>query len=261
VELVLCLPGSYRSKSTPAEHIAAFYRRWPELRDEPFDGLVVTGAPVETLPFAAVDYWSELCAIFDWAQSRRIESFHICWAAQAAVYHLHGVPKQRLPEKLFGVFRHYVTCAETPLLRGFGAAFPVPVSRHTEVCAADLPLRAGLTVLAASAETGLGLIEDRARRAVFMFNHLEYDAGTLGEEFLRDRRAGKTIALPRNYFPDDDPARPPVNGWRPYGRLLFANWLGEIDRAVRRGAVADGSLGRRASATLNASRKEVSYGA
>ena len=259
VELVLCLPESYRAKTAPAEHIAAFYRRWTELRDEPFDGLVVTGAPVETLPFEAVDYWSELCAIFDWAHDRGIHGFHICWAAQAALHHVHGVPKHRLPEKMFGVFRHYVTCAETPLLRGFGVAFPVPVSRHTEVRVADLAADAGLTVLAASAEAGLCLIEDRARRAVLMFNHLEYDAGTLAEEFLRDRGAGKAIGIPHNYFPDDDPARPPVNGWRPYGRLLFANWLGEVHRTARRGA-AGGALGRSTSSKVNFSRREVSYG-
>jgi homoserine O-succinyltransferase len=238
VELVLCLPDSYRSKTAPAEHIAAFYRRWRELRDESFDGLVVTGAPVETLPFEAVNYWSELCAIFDWAHDRDIHSLHICWAAQAALRHFHGVPKHRLPEKMFGVFAHRAQSADARLLRGFGAEFPVPVSRHTEIRAADLPAQAGLTVLAASAEAGLCLIEDRAHRAVFMFNHLEYDAGTLAEEFMRDLAAGKAIGVPENYFPDDDPGRPPVNRWRPYGRLLFANWLGEIDRARK-------TLGRR----------------
>lgn len=243
VELILCVPDSYRSKTAPADHIASFYRRWTQLRDEPFDGLVVTGAPVETLPFRDVDYWSELCAIFDWAQSRAIGSFHICWAAQAALHHFHGVPKHRLPEKMFGVFGHRATSTDARLLRGFGEEFPVPVSRHTEVRAADLPAQAGLTVLATSAEAGLCLIEDRARRAVFMFNHLEYDTGTLAEEFIRDERAGKPIGIPRGYFPDDDPARPPVNSWRPYGHLLFANWLGEIDRTAWRGA-ADEALVR-----------------
>jgi len=233
VELTLCVPDSYRSKTTPADHIASFYRRWTHVRDEPFDGLVVTGAPVETLPFQDVGYWSELCAIFDWAQSRTISSFHICWAAQAALYHFHGVPKHRLPEKMFGVFGHRATSTDARLLRGFGEEFPAPVSRHTEVRAADLPAQAGLIVLAASADAGLCLIEDRGRHAVFMFNHLEYDTGTLAEEFVRDRRAGKPSGIPRSYFPDDDPARPPVNAWRPYGHLLFANWLGEIYRTAR----------------------------
>lgn len=259
VELVLCVPDSYRSKTTPAEHIASFYRRWTQLRDEPFDGLVVTGAPVETLAFEDVDYWSELCAIFDWAQSGSIGSFHICWAAQAALYHFYDVPKHPLPEKMFGVFEHCVTGAGARLLRGFGEKFPVPVSRHTEVRAADLPARAGLAVLAASADAGVCLIEDRARRAVFMFNHLEYDTGTLADEFLRDRRAGKSIGIPPNYFPGDDPGRPPVNSWRFYGRLLFANWLGEIDRAARWG-VAGGAFGRPAAPEVGFSRREVGYG-
>jgi homoserine O-succinyltransferase len=236
VELTLCVPDSYRSSKTPPPHIAAFYRTWSRIRDERFDGVVVTGAPVETLPFEDVTYWAELCAIFDWAGSRNIAGFHICWAAQAALHHVHGVPKHQLAEKKFGVFRHRVTNARSPLLRGFGEEFPAPVSRHTEVRAADLPARAGLDVLAASAEAGLCLIEDRANRAVCMFNHLEYDAGTLGEEFLRDRSAGKPIAVPRDYFPDDDPERVPANRWRRYGHLLFANWLGEIDRMARRTA-------------------------
>jgi homoserine O-succinyltransferase len=233
VELTLCVPDSYRSTKTPPAHIAAFYRSWSLIRDERLDGIVVTGAPVETLSFEDVTYWAELCAIFDWVASRNIAGFHICWAAQAALYHFHRVPKHRLAAKKFGVFPHRVTSARSPLLRGFGEEFPAPVSRHTEVRAADLPEQAGLDVLAASAEAGLCLVEDRANRAVCMFNHLEYDAGTLGEEFLRDRSAGKRIALPCNYFPDDDPARAPTNRWRPYAELLFANWLGELSRTAR----------------------------
>lgn len=236
VELTLCVPDSYRSTKTPPAHIAAFYRTWSRIRDERFDGIVVTGAPVETLPFEDVTYWADLCAIFDWAVSRNIAGFHICWAAQAALHHFHGVPKHQLAEKKFGVFRHRVTNARSPLLRGFGEEFPAPVSRHTEVRAANLSAQAGLDVLAASAEGGLCLVEDRAKRAVCMFNHLEYDAGTLGEEFVRDRSAGKQIALPCDYFPDDDPERMPANVWRRYGHLLFANWLGEIHRMARRPA-------------------------
>lgn len=233
VALTLCVPDSYRSKTTPAAHIAAFYRPWSRIRDDDFDGLIVTGAPVETLPFEEVAYWPELCAIFDWARSRRIHGFHICWAAQAALYHAYDVPKHRLPAKMFGVFRHYRADAGARLLGGFGEEFPVPVSRHTEVRAADLPAVPGLDVLAASAEAGLCLVEDRGNRAVYMFNHLEYDAETLGEEFRRDRLAGKPIDVPRYYFPEDDPERTPVNHWRPCAHLLFANWLGEICRTVR----------------------------
>lgn len=231
VAVTLCVPDSYRSKTTPERHIAAFYRRWSEIRDQPFDGLVMTGAPIETLPFEAVDYWPDLCAMFDWARSRVAGSFYICWAGQAALYHHRGVPKHQRAEKLFGVFHQRVTAVGSRLLHGLGGAFPTPVSRHTEIRAADLP--AGLAVLAESVETGLCLVEDRANRALCMFNHLEYDAGTLGAEFLRDRQAGRPIEIPANYFPDDDPERQPVNAWRRPAQLLFGNWLAEMDRLAR----------------------------
>jgi homoserine O-succinyltransferase len=228
VEVTLCVPDSYQSRSTPESHIAAFYRRWGQIRGEQFDGLVMTGAPIETLPFEAVDYWMDLCAMLEWARARVAASFYICWAAQAALYHFRGVPKHERTAKLSGVYRQRVTRADSRLLQGFGDEFPVPVSRYTEVRAADLP--AGLTVLAQSAETGLCLVDDRANRATCMFNHLEYDTETLRDEFLRDRLAGKQPAIPPNYFPDDDPARPAANVWRPWAHLLFGNWLAEIAR-------------------------------
>lgn len=231
VELTLCLPDGYRSRSTPVEHMA-LYQPWTSIHHEQFDALMVTGAPIEALPFEEVTYWSDLCAIFDWARSRMIDSHYLCWAAQAALYRFHGVPKHGLPQKTFGIFRQRVTGGASRLLRGFGEEFPVPVSRRTEVRAADLPIEAGLTVLAASTETGLCLIEDRGNRAVYMFNHLEYDAETLRDEFFRDQRAGKPVGIPRNYFPGDDPRRAPANVWRPYSYLLFNNWLGEIYRTA-----------------------------
>jgi homoserine O-succinyltransferase len=246
VELTLCVPDSYRSKTTPAGHMTAFYRPWSQIRDEPFDGLIVTGAPVETLPFEDVVYWSDLCAIFEGARARNVATFYICWAAQAALHRFHGVPKHPLPQKLFGVFQHRLTDPGSRLLRGFGETFPVPVSRHTEVRAVDLPAAADLAVLAASPKAGLCLIEDRAHRAVYMFNHLEYDTETLRDEFLRDRQAGKPIAIPCNYFPEDDPSGAPVNVWRPYGHLLLGNWLGDMYRAAWPYA-AEASDHRRAS--------------
>ena len=237
VAVTLCVPDSYRSKTAPESHVATFYRPWSRIRDEPFDGVVVTGAPIETLPFEEVTYWRELCALFDWAKARVASGLYICWAGQAALYHFHGVPKHPLPGKIFGVYRQRVAGADSRLLRGFGEEFPVPVSRHTEVRAADLPRQAGLTLLAGSSEAGLCLIEDRANRAVCMFNHLEYDAGTLGDEFRRDQQAGKPIDIPRNYFPGDNAERAPVNVWRHYGHLLWSNWLGEIYRTpAARGA-------------------------
>jgi homoserine O-succinyltransferase len=231
VELTLCLPDGYRSRSTPSDHLT-LYRPWTSLRDEAFDALIVTGAPIETLPFEEVTYWSDLCAIFEWAKSRAINSLYLCWAAQAALYHSHGVPKHRLREKRFGVFRQRVVGQDRRLLRGFGEEFPVPVSRHTEVRVADLPLGAGLRLLAASQESGACLIAERDRPTLYMFNHLEYDGGTLRDEYLRDRLVGKETALPSGYFPEDDARREPVNVWQPYAHLLFANWLGEIHRAL-----------------------------
>ena len=233
VALTLCLPDSYRSKTTPASHVASFYRPWSQIRDEQFDGLIVTGAPIETLPFEDVTYWPDLLAILDDARARIASSLYICWAAQAALYHFRAVPKHPLPAKISGVYRQRVADADSRLLKGFGEQFPVPVSRYTEVRAGDLPAQAGLSVLADSPDAGLCLIEDRDNRAVCMFNHLEYDAETLREEFLRDRLAGKPVGIPTNYFPGDDPARSAVNVWRPLAYLLFGNWLGGIQRTVR----------------------------
>jgi homoserine O-succinyltransferase/O-acetyltransferase len=244
VELSLCVPDSYRPRNAPADHLAAFYRPWTHIRDDFFDGVVVSGAPVETLPFEDVAYWADLCRIFDWARSLSIPGFYICWAAQAALYHFHKVPKHRLPEKMFGVFRHRRTNVDSQLLQGFSEEFPVPVSRHTEVRIADLPAQADLKLLAVSPEAGVCLIEDRSNRAVYMFNHLEYDVTTLADEFRRDRQAGKQVDVPCNYFPDDDPQRSPANIWRPYGELLFANWLSDMQTA--RARVNDESLIQRA---------------
>jgi homoserine O-succinyltransferase len=231
VDLTLVVPDGYRPKTTPGPHLSAFYQPWSRVRALAFDGLVVTGAPVETLPFEAVTYWDVLADIFDWAEDAVARSLYICWAAQAALYHYHGVPKHTLSDKAFGVFPHRVRASDATLLRGFDEGFPVPVSRHTEVRAVDLPREAGLAVLAESEEAGLCLIEEPARGADYMFNHLEYDTGTLAQEYARDRAASRPVGLPRNYFPGNDPAKAPVNGWRFYGQLFFRNWLSEIQRA------------------------------
>ena len=228
VELTLVIPDGYTPKTTPTAHIDAFYERWSAVRHRQFDGLIITGAPIETLPFEQVTYWRALTAIFDWAEDHVHRCYYICWAAQAALYHFHGVGKHALPDKMFGVFEHHTNGAQSPLLAGLEGTIPVPVSRHTEVRAADLPRDAGLAVLAEAADAGLCLIEDRRHHAVYMFNHLEYDAETLGLEYVRDRDAGKPITIPQNYFPDDDPSRQPENTWRHYGRRLFGNWLREM---------------------------------
>ncbi len=232
IELTLFVPDSYEPRTTPAGHMTAFYRRFSEIRAQHFDGLIVTGAPVETLPFEEVSYWDELGRILDWSRTNVRRSYFICWAAQAALQHFHGVPKHGVKEKLFGVFRQRVTKTDSEILRGFGDGFTVPVSRHTEVRAADLPAGRGLDVLAESAEAGLSMLQEPGRGAVYMFDHLEYDTDTLRDEYLRDRDAGGPIALPENYFPDDDDSRPPLNGWRSYGALLFRNWIDGIARAA-----------------------------
>ena len=246
VEVTLCVPDSYQSRSAQS-HIDAFYWRWSQIRGERFDGMVMTGAPIETLPFEAVDYWMDLCAMLEWARARVASSFYICWAAQAALYHFRGVPKHERAAKLSGVYRQRVTRADSELFQGCGDEFPVPVSRYTEVRAAELP--PGVTVLAQGAETGLGLVEDRANRAICMFNHLEYDTETLRDEFHRDRLAGKQPTIPANYFPDDDPTRPAVNVWRPWAHLLFGNWLAEIARI--KWAHDDGDRQSRAASGLS----------
>lgn len=234
VEPVLLRPASYRPRNACAEHLRAFYRTWQEVRGTEIDGLIVTGAPVETLPFTAVAYWEELTAVLDWAAAELAGSLYICWAAQAALWHFHGVPKHDLTQKRFGVFAHRIV-NRAPVLAGFAASFPMPVSRHSETRAHDLPAGVGLRVLARSPLAGPGLIEDRPRRALYMFNHLEYDRTTLCDEYRRDLRSGRSVPLPRGYFPGDNPTLPPHHGWRRVARLLFGNWLaGVAARCARR---------------------------
>ena len=225
IELTLLTTSSYAPKNTSAEHMLAFYQPWEAVRGRKFDGLIVTGAPIETLPFQDVVYWRELKQIFDWSLSHVQETYNICWGAQAALQHFHGVPKYELPQKMFGVFPHHVRGGRDTLLRGFNDVIPVPVSRHTEVRREDLPSQSGLEVLLESDESGLCLIRDDARRQTYMFNHLEYDTRTLADEYNRDVAAGAEIHLPAHYFPENDPAQDPTNNWRAHGSLLVCNWI------------------------------------
>lgn len=228
VELSLIRITNHVARNTPMEHLISFYRPWEEVQKERFDGFLVTGAPVEHLPFEQVSYWDELRRIFDWTQTHVHRSLNVCWGAQAALHHFHGVPKHDLPEKAFGIFTHHTLAPASPYLRGFSDEFWVPVSRWTEVRRQDLPEGRGLVVLAESQETGLCLVDDPLCRAVHMFNHLEYDSTTLGAEYHRDVDAGSEIRVPRNYFPNNDPARKPENRWRSQAHLLFGNWVNEI---------------------------------
>ena len=225
VEMTLLKTSSYTPTNTSAEHMLAFYKPWQEVADEKFDGLIVTGAPVEEMEFEDVDYWPELSEILDWSKSHVFHTFNICWGGQAALYHHYGVPKHALGKKLSGVFEHRIATPHSDLLRGFPDAFPIPVSRYTETRRADIEKHPGLRVLAESDDAGLCLVEDTNLNQVYMFNHLEYDNNTLGDEYRRDIKAGRTIHMPDNYFPDDDHRQRPLNTWRPLGHLLFGNWV------------------------------------
>jgi homoserine O-succinyltransferase len=228
VELTLIKIGSHTPKNTSAEHMLAFYSDWRDVASRKFDGVVVTGAPVELLDFEAVTYWNELAEIYDWTQTHVHSTMNICWGAQAALHHFHGVPKHPLPKKAFGVYRHRNLNPASPYLRGFSDDFSIPVSRWTENRRDDLPKDAGLEVLIESDEAGLCLINDQSRRSLYMFNHIEYDTYSLSDEYWRDANAGKPIAIPANYFSRNNPRSQPENRWRSHAHLLFGNWINEV---------------------------------
>ncbi|MDH7794075.1 MULTISPECIES: homoserine O-succinyltransferase [unclassified Beijerinckia] len=226
VELTLVRMTDHIARNTPADHMRAFYRPWSEMQSDRFDGFLITGAPVERMPFEEVGYWEELQLVLDWTQTHVHRTFTICWGAQAAVHHFHGMPKHALSQKAFGVYRQRNLIPSSPFMRGFSDDFSVPVSRWTETRSADIPLGSGLTVLADSEETGLCLLDDPQRRTLHMFNHVEYDSVSLAEEYARDIENG--MQLPSNYFPDNDPQSQPKNRWRSHAHLLFGNWINEI---------------------------------
>jgi homoserine O-succinyltransferase len=228
VELTLVKITSHTPKNADPEHMLAFYEDWEDVKSSKFDGFIVTGAPVELLDFSDVNYWDELSRIYDWTQTHVQSTFNICWGAQAALWHFHKVPKHALPKKRFGVYTHRNLKPNSPYLRGFSDDFSIPVSRWTENHRADLPTDRGLELLMESDEAGLCLINDPARRSLYMFNHIEYDTTSLSDEYWRDRNAGKPIELPVNYFPKNDPEQPPENRWRSHAHLLFGNWINEL---------------------------------
>ncbi len=228
VELTLVTTGSYTPTNVSQKHMRTFYRNWEDVSREKFDGFIITGAPVEQMPFEDVFYWDELVDILDWTQSHVHQTLDLCWGAQAALYRFYGVPKHPLERKMFGIFDHQVVTPNSAVLRGFNDEFPVPVSRHTEVRAEDLPDAPEVQVLAQSDEAGLCLIEDAEHRHLFMFNHLEYDACTLRDEYQRDVKLGLEIQLPKNYFPQDDPEQAPRNSWRSHAHLMIHNWINDI---------------------------------
>ena len=205
--------------------LEAFYKTFDEVRDRRFDGMIITGAPVETIPFEEVDYWPELCEIMDYSKSNVYSTLHVCWGAQAGLYHHYGVRKELLPEKMFGIFPHRVTRPANPLVRGFDEEFYAPHSRHTGVCVEDIAQCPALRILAASDEAGPYLLSTENGRQIFVTGHPEYDKLTLDAEYRRDVARGLPIAPPKNYYPDNDPGRTPVFRWRAHAHLLYSNWL------------------------------------
>ncbi len=225
VRIALVRMDSHDSRNTAREHLASFYTTFDQIQDRKFDGLVVTGAPVELLPFEEVDYWSELRRVMDWSAEHAFSTLHVCWGAQAGLYHHYGIQKYPLPQKMFGVFPHRVLEPHSEILRGFDEVFPAPHSRHTEIRPDEVHRTRGLKVLAESDEAGVYLVASDDGRQVFVTGHPEYDRDTLKLEYDRDVAKGLPIAVPRNYYPDDDPRRPPRMTWRSHAFLLYANWL------------------------------------
>lgn len=225
IELTLLKTATHQSTNTSAEHMEAFYRTFDDVRNERFDGLIITGAPVENLDFTEVDYWDELCEIMAWSKTNVFSTLHICWAAQAGLWYHYGIPKHELKEKMFGVFSHVPLQPAHPLLRGFDEVFQAPHSRHTEVRREDILRCPKVEILSESVEAGVYIVASKKRRLFFVTGHSEYDAGTLAAEYFRDKNKGLPIALPKHYFPADDPTLPPRNTWRSHAHLLFSNWL------------------------------------
>ena len=225
VELTLMHTVSHQSKNTSEEHLLAFYSTFDQVRDRNFDGMIITGAPVEHMPFEEVEYWDELCEIMDWSLTHVHSTFHICWGAQAGLYYHFGIQKRQLDKKLFGIFPHIADYKRSILFRGFDDVFMVPHSRHTTVDRADIEKVPKLKILASSEEAGVFALSTRNGRQIFITGHPEYDAGTLNKEYVRDLNAGKPIEIPKNYFPDDDPTKLPMATWRSSANLLYSNWL------------------------------------
>ena len=225
VDVELLQVKSHVAKNVSQEHMLKFYKTFDDVKNRKFDGMIVTGAPVEMMPFEEVDYWDELCEIFDWAKTNVYSTYNICWGAQAALYYKYGVPKHILDEKLFGVFKHRPLDLYHPLLRGFSDVYYVPHSRHTETRREDIAEVKDLQILSYSDEAGVHLISDMACRNFFCTGHSEYDSDTLAKEYFRDLKKGMNIKMPYNYFPDNDPRKTPPITWRGVGSLLFQNWL------------------------------------
>jgi homoserine O-succinyltransferase len=227
IELTLIRVGSHKTRNTADDHMLNFYDTWEETKHRKFDGFIITGTPIETMPYEEVTYWNEMTQIFDWTSTNAHSTMLLCWGAMAALHHFHGVPKHTLGAKTFGVFRPRILHA-SPYLNGFSDKLSIPISRWATIRAADLSRCPPLTLLAASEEGGASIVEDREARRLYLLDHLEYDSDTLAEEYFRDVKAKVPINVPVNYFPNNDPAQIPLNRWRSHAFLLFSNWVNEI---------------------------------
>ena len=225
VNLELMHTSSHKSKNVSQEHLLTFYKSFEELKDRKFDGMVITGAPVEKMDFEDVDYWDELCRIMEWSKTHVHSTLHICWGAQAGLYYHYGIGKYPLPEKLFGVFPHQADYKRAILLRGFDDEFWVPHSRHTTISREDIEAVPGLKILASSSQAGVYAVMNKEGRQIFITGHAEYDPETLKGEYFRDKALGLPIRVPENYFPEDDDTKDPIVRWRGHANLLFSNWL------------------------------------
>ncbi len=226
--LTLIKMSEHRAKTTTPEHMDEFYLPFNEVRDQKFDGLIITGAPIEHLPFTKVTYWEELRQVMDWTQTNVHSTFGVCWGGMAMINHFHDVKKHMMKQKAFGCFRHENLTPRSPYLRGFSDDCVIPVSRWTEVRASEIAAAKGLNILLGSDEVGPCLVEDPRHRALYIFNHFEYDSHTLKDEYERDKTSGTDIDLPINYFPNDDATAQPQNRWRSHAHLLYSNWISEI---------------------------------
>lgn len=228
IELTLMTTASYTPRNTESGYLRRYYRNLDDIRGEYFDAILITGAPVETLAFEAVDYWRELTEIIDWSAEHCFRRLGVCWGAQALLYHSYGIAKHRLDAKVFGIYNHAVLENTSRLMKGFTDNFPMPVSRYTATLKSDIAEHKALHILADSTDAGLGMVRNSDSGDLFILNHLEYDAETLQQEYTRDKAEGVAIPPPVNYFPDDNPANPPVNYWRPFAYLLITNWIHDL---------------------------------
>ena len=225
IEIDLLQTTTHKSKNVSEEHMLAFYQSFDDIKDNKYDGMIITGAPVEDMEFEEVDYWEELCKIMEWSKDNVQSTFHICWGAQAGLYYHYGIKKYKLKEKMFGVYKHRLITPKSRLFRGFDEEFYVPHSRHTTVKAEDIEKNPNLKIMAVSDEAGVYVVGDNEGTQFFVMGHSEYDADTLAKEYFRDVNKGLDIKVPVNYFPDDDPTKKPILKWRAHSNLIYSNWL------------------------------------